>query len=119
VQDARDECILVYQRTHGIAVRHVSLTNDDNLWVGGQGNQFFDLLEGTSGRIIVGFHVQRGGYGGLVDGEGVLWSVDRNHEADGLLRYDTNGTLGTNDDSCSFIGHSDVYVLGIDSAGAL
>src|SRR5690606_37306288 len=32
---------------------------------------------------------------------------------------DTNGTLGTYDDSWSFIGHSDVYGLGIDSAGAL
>jgi hypothetical protein len=35
VEDADDECILVFQRTHGYAVKHVSVQGDSNVWVGG------------------------------------------------------------------------------------
>lgn len=115
VQDADDECILIYQRTTGYNDRHVSVDKENNVWVGGYpytvSDQYFDKLNGDTGAIIPGktFHQNCGGYGGFVDGNGVVWSAGL---SDGhLLRYDP----ATNTQLCINIANS--YGLGPDNNG--
>jgi RHS repeat-associated protein len=89
---AQDECIIHYTKVNSFGTRHVSITKDNDLWVSGTNGQRFDLVDGKTGLIkrsepSVGF----GGYGGLIDKNGVIWS------ARPLLRWDTSKPLtGTN-----------------------
>lgn len=112
VSTAEDECILHYTRVSSSGTRHVSVTKDNDIWVSGTGERKFDLLDGTTGLIkrtepSVGF----GGYGGLIDGNGVIWS------ARPLLRWDTSKPLtGPNGGNWKGYDH-DSYGLGIDSSG--
>jgi streptogramin lyase len=119
VDTADDECILNYVRTTGNNTRHVSVDQNNNVWVAGHltNDNAFDLLDGNTGAILATFNVGCGGYGGLVDGNGVLWSSSR--APAGLLRYDTKNTITTADDTWSCIGLNslDTYGMGIDSAG--
>ncbi len=119
VQDAEDECVLVYQRLPDAEqARHVSVDADNNVWVGGYP---FDLrhfykLDGSSGAILDSFDADDigcGGYGGLIDGNGVLWSIGNGWGEGPLLRYDPSTGVGT----CvnTFGG----YGLGIDTNGYL
>ena len=61
--------------------RHVSVDADNNVWVGGYPSELrmFYKLDGATGAILNSFFDARdigcGGYGGLVDGNGILWSV--------------------------------------------
>jgi len=119
VEDADDECILIYQRVNGDNIRHVSVDANNNMWCGGHfgADNAFDLLDGADGRILASFDVGFGGYGGLVDGNGVLWSSSRSPL--GLLRYDTMGTIPTGDDLWTVLGAPNAYGLGIDTFGNL
>ncbi len=112
VSTAADECMLHYVRVSSSGTRHVSVTKDNDVWVSGTGNRIFNLIDGATGQIkrtegSVGY----GGYGGLIDKQGVIWS------ANSLLRWDTSlplsGSNGTN-----WTGYShDSYGLCIDSQG--
>lgn len=109
VSTALDECILHYTLVDSSGTRHVSVTADDDVWVSGTGNRRFDLIDGSTGAILrregsVGY----GGYGGLTDANGVIWS------ARPLLRWDPARPL-TNDDSRRYT--HDSYGLCIDSKG--
>ena len=117
VTTADDECIIKYVRVAGNNVRHVSVDGNNNVWTGGHfgGDNSFDLVSQATGAILASFDVGCGGYGGLVDGAGVLWSASRTPT--GLLRYDTNNTNGTGDDSWSCLNAPNSYGLGIDSSG--
>lgn len=115
---AQDECILHYTKTTAHIVRHVSVTKDNDVWVSGWGStnaQRFDLIDGKTGLIkrsepSVGY----GGYGGLVDKNGVLWS------ANPLLRWDTANPL-TGPNGGNWRGYPSAthesYGLCIDSQG--
>jgi len=98
VSTAEDECIIHYTRVNAYGARHVSVNTANNVWVSGTGDRTFDLIDGATGGIIrqepsVGF----GGYGGLIDGAGVIWS------AGPLLRWDTaNPLTGLNGDPGGF-----------------
>jgi len=94
VQDADDECILVYQRTTVPNATHVSLDATGKLWVGAYPSAMFDVLDGTTGAIEQSLPLGTGGFGGLVDAHGILWS---SHPSQGrLLRYDTmTGAVAT------------------------
>ncbi|MDJ0973202.1 MAG: hypothetical protein QNJ98_01915 [Planctomycetota bacterium] len=115
VEDALDECILIYQRTFDAdQVRHVSVTADNNVWVGGYpfSQQTFHLLDGTTGASLQSFDADEfnaGGYGGLIDGNNVLWSASISQAH--LLRYDIAAGTGMAID----VGQS--YGLGIDTNG--
>ena len=115
VQDAADECILIYQRTpNADEVRHVSVDAGNDVWVGGYpfAQRFFHQLDETTGAILNSFDAATygcGGYGGLIDGNNVLWSASISQSQ--LLRYDL--TAGTG--SCIPVGSS--YGLGIDTSG--
>jgi hypothetical protein len=114
VEDADDECILIYQRLpEALQVRHVSVDANNNVWVG---NAFgplaprFHQLDGNTGAIITSPGkdvIGCGGYGGLVDGNGMLWSASRGP----LLRYDPVAGTGT----CLDV--RDSYGMGIDTNG--
>ena len=109
---AEDECILNFVRVNSTGTRHVSVDTNNDVWIGGTGGRFFDLVDADTGSIIrqepsVGY----GGYGGLIDGSGVIWSSNR------LLRWDTTLPL-TGVNGGNWIGYShDSYGLCIDSAG--
>lgn len=116
VEDAEDECILIYQRVNGDHSRHVSIDANNNVWTAGNfgSDNAFDLLDGNTGAILASFDVGAGGYGGLVDGNGVLWSTNRGPGPVTVLRYDTKGTITTADDTWSFLNSPNPYGLGID-----
>ena len=115
VLDAEDECILVYQRMPGAwGVRHVSVDRNNDVWVGGYPYTplRFYRLDGVTGEVMDGFNSQTlgcGGYGGLVDANGVLWSAGLSQN--NLLRYDP----ATHTGAC--IGIPQSYGLGVDSHG--
>lgn len=100
VATANDECIVHYTQVNSRGSRHVSVNANNDVWVSGVSLSNFDLIKGGrfdvpgSGTIIrselsVGF----GGYGGLIDPNGVIWS------AQNLLRWDTaNPLVGANGD---------------------
>jgi len=111
VQDAVDECILIYQRLPNAEnARHVSVDADNNVWVGGYPFfvRMFYKLDGDTGTILDSFDAREigcGGYGGLIDGNGILWSV-----GGPLLRYDPATRSG-------FCIQQYGYGLGIDTNG--
>ncbi len=115
VQDAADECILIFQRMPDAdAVRHVSVDGNNDVWVGGYPftQRSFHLVDNAGGAILASFDARRfgcGGYGGLVDGNGILWSASIGQDA--LLRYDPGTDTGT----CINVSRS--YGLGIDTSG--
>lgn len=87
VQDAEDECILIYQRTSAPNATHVSLDLQGDVWAGAYPLGAFDVLSGATGAVQRSLTLGTGGFGGFVDPSGVLWS---SHPAHGfLLRYDT------------------------------
>jgi YVTN family beta-propeller protein len=115
VEDADDECILIYQRLPDAdSARHVSVDADNNVWVGGYpfAQRSFHKLDTNTGAILSTFNARRfgcGGYGGLIDGNGILWSASLSQNR--LLRYDPATDTG----SCVFVLSS--YGLGIDTNG--
>ena len=112
VSTAQDECILHYTRVNSFGTRHVAVTTNNDIWVSGTSGQRFDLLDGVTGAIkrsenSVGF----GGYGGLIDRNGVIWS------ANPMLRWDTSKPLnGPNGVNWRGYSHPS-YGLCIDSLG--
>lgn len=88
VSTAQDECVIRYVRVNSTGTRHVSVTANNDVWVSGIGEKDFDLISGATGQIVrAELSVGCGGYGGLIDGNGVIWSA-RN-----LLRWDTSRLL--------------------------
>lgn len=110
VSTAADECIIHYVRTSGTNVRTVAVDGANNVWVGGFGNLEHELYD-QDGIAVPGtqFNLGCGGYGGLVDGNGVLWSANISQSL--LLRYDPATKTG----NCIAVSLS--YGLGIDGNG--
>ena len=97
VASAEDECITAYTRTEGTGVRHVSVDGNNDVWVGGTGNRRFEKLDNTTATQVPlsAFSppatIFAGGYGGLVDSCGILWSGTWGPQFNPImLRYDTN-----------------------------
>jgi streptogramin lyase len=110
VQDADDECILIYQRLpNSTGARHVSVDANNDVWVGGYSLKGFHKLDQDTGEILASFTPTAGGYGGLMDKNGVIWSADIGRST--LLRYDVDAS------SAMYIGVSQSYGLGIDTNG--
>jgi len=112
VDTAEDECIINYVKVSSSGTRHVSVDANNDVWVSGTGHRIFNLIDGVTGIIkrtegSVGY----GGYGGLIDKNGVIWS------SNSLLRWDTSKPLsGPNGVNWTGYNH-DSYGLGIDSNG--
>ncbi|MGJ5817502.1 putative Ig domain-containing protein [Paludibaculum fermentans] len=97
VEDAEDECILIYQTTPGVNTRHVSVDAQNNVWVAGYPYYVltFAKLDGKTGAILDEFDARTfgcGGYGGVVDKNGILWSSSTTEGR--LLRYDPVARTG-------------------------
>ena len=116
---AVDDAMLLYVRTTGTNARTVAIDANNDVWVGGFGNSQHQLYDGATGAPIPSgtptpknsFNVGAGGYGGLVDGNGVLWSAGLS--ANALVRHDpatgVTQVLNTLD--------RQTYGLGIDGNG--
>ncbi|MGL4798168.1 MAG: PKD domain-containing protein, partial [Cellulosilyticaceae bacterium] len=113
VSTAEDECIITYVRTSSPGTRHVSVDGNNDVWVSGTGNRVFDLIDGDTGEIKrtegpVGY----GGYGGLIDKNGVIWS------ANPFLRWDTSTSLNRSEQGKGWTTSNHYsYGLGIDPEG--
>ena len=97
VANAQDECILHHVNTHLTPYfmsdsRHMSIDANNKLWVGDYvGGSRFVRIDGTSGAVETGvFDWNCGGYGGLIDGNGVIWSAS---SGGSVLRWDPNAPL--------------------------
>ena len=81
---ADDECITHFVRTHSSRTRALAIDKDNNLWVGGNFNNKYSKVDGSTGTMIMnpgtfgGEYNIAGGYGALVDGNNNLWSVSGN-----------------------------------------
>jgi PKD repeat protein len=107
VETAVDECIQLYVRVRGTGTRTVAITADNDAYIGGD-NNWHERIDGETGERVSGtaFNLGCGGYGGLIDGNGILWSA---RYGGGLLRYDTTTKTGV----CLGNSHGD-YGLGVD-----
>lgn len=124
---ATDDAILQYVRTTGANVRHVSVDKENNVWAGGgpldAGDQVFQLYDtngqpvpdpdGAGPRVTFFGDNNTGGYGGLVDGNGIVWSAGLNGNT--LTRMDpaTGARITVNQ------GGRYSYGLGIDNNGII
>jgi len=120
VADADDECILLFQRLPNAAnAQHVSVDANDDVWVGGYpgypgifGNPaMFYKLDGETAALpdlMINpndvFNAQNfgcGGFGGLVDDNGILWSASQFQHK--LLHYNpADGSGGCTDITSSY-----------------
>jgi hypothetical protein len=116
--NAQDECILHHVDTDSVFTgfsdtRHMSIDPNNNLWIGSynSGGQFI-RVNGSTGAIETAVKdLPCGGYGGLIDGNGVIWSAQGP-----LLRWDPNQPDSDANPRCINVGHS-VYGVAIDSNG--
>jgi hypothetical protein len=93
VSTAEDECIINYTRAGSYFTRTITIDQNNDVWVGGTGNRQHEKVNGVTGQPIPGtaFTFGCGGYGGFIDGNGVLWSMTSGIS---YLRYDTNTSTG-------------------------
>jgi streptogramin lyase len=125
VAAATDECILHYVDTAGNDARHVSVNAAGNVWIGSFGARDFQLIDATTGTIVPGTHkvLPCGGYGGLIDGNGVLWSADTASAR--LLRWDPAAADSATNPRClsvpaygvAFDSSNNVWASTLNSSG--
>lgn len=110
VTTADDEAIMNYTRVTGSGARTVAIDRNNDVWVGGLNDLDHEKLSGLTGQPIPGtqFNQGCGGYGGLVDGNGILWSARGNGS---MLRFDPATMTGF----CTNAPY-DGYGLGVDPA---
>lgn len=109
VATAADECLINYTRVNGSNTRTVAVDANNDVWTGGSDNDH-ERVSGVTGDPVAGTEINFGcgGYGGLVDQAGTLWSA---RFGANLLRYEPGTGTGT----CLNTSHGD-YGLGIDPA---
>lgn len=120
VATAQDECVINYVRVSSSGTRHLSVDKNNDVWVSGvlrENPRIFNLIDGKTGVIkrtegSVGY----GGYGGLIDSNGIIWSAG----LDNFLRWNPanplSGPNGGNWLGYDFGGNGG-YGLGIDRQG--
>jgi RHS repeat-associated protein len=90
VSSAEDECIINLTEVAASGTRTVAIDVNNDVWVGGTGNRVHEKISGITGEPIPGtlfntnYMYDCGGYGGLIDQHGVLWSSRP------LLRFEPN-----------------------------
>jgi hypothetical protein len=115
VSSVQDECILHYTKVAASATRHVTINADGDVWTSGRfssNDAVFELVDGSTGEVVrTEGPFNCGGYGGLIDGNGVVWSASSSGD---VLRWDPNAALGPGNPTCIDIPN---YGLAIDPAG--
>ncbi len=116
VETAADECIIKFVRLpDSPQARHISVDAGNNIWVAGYDfvPRIFYKLNGATGAIMDSFNAGAvnayGGYGGLIDANGILWSAAISQNT--LLRLNPVSKAFTN------IPVYGSYGLGRDTAG--
>ncbi len=96
VSTAQDDCVIAYTRTTSHGTRHISVSLSQDVWVSGvsgPGKGSFDLISPDGTLLRTEPSVGYGGYGGLTDKQGVVWSAgpftDVRFDTLGLLRWQT------------------------------
>lgn len=116
VNGAEDECILKYVAltADGVItpsdIRTVAIDPQNNVFVGGSGRISIFKVNGSTGDIIAAANTLQGHYGGVVDKEGNLWSMQ---SSSGKVQK-TAPDLSTS--TLIDIGHSG-YGIAIDKYG--
>jgi streptogramin lyase len=116
-----DECILIYKefKQLGVIQYHVSVDAENNVWVGEYPPNMFYKLDGKTGDFIEEdqFDAAKideqggcGGWGGLVDGNAILWSASPGENK--ILRYNPETKSG----NCISIEFGP-WGLGLDTSG--
>jgi choice-of-anchor A domain-containing protein len=113
VSTADDECIINYTRIVGTNARTVAVDANNDVWTGGLGNLDHEKVSGVTGLPIPGtqFNLNCGGYGGLLDASGVLWSA---RGGAGLLRFVPNAMPPPAGSGVCLDSSRGDYGLGID-----
>jgi streptogramin lyase len=113
VTTAEDEAIITYTRVAGTGTRTVAVDAFNDVWVGGLGDLDHEKLSGVTGLPVPGtqFNLGAGGYGGLIDGNGVLWSA---RGGAGLLRFVPNPLPPPAGTGAIIPNFSDGYGLAVD-----
>ncbi|MCB2205902.1 hypothetical protein KQI65_14260 [bacterium] len=97
VEDAEDECILLYEKIPARNCRHISIDADNNVWVGGYSMQNITLstmmkLDGHTGDVLMlKEQLKCGGYGGLVSANGTIFSSSLNGGSGPMLMMSSSG----------------------------
>ncbi len=97
VSSAMDECILLYRKVPARNCRHVSVDEDNNVWVGGFAKEndittTMMKVDGQTGEIIERYEkLACGGYGGLVSRQGSIFSSSMNGGTGPLLMMSPAG----------------------------
>ncbi len=94
VSTAEDECIINYVRAGSGTTRTITIDANNDVWIGGTGSgRRHEKVSGITGEPVEGteFSFPCGGYGGFIDGNGILWSMTSGSQ---YLRYDTNTATG-------------------------
>jgi uncharacterized repeat protein (TIGR01451 family) len=113
VSSAGDECILHYVDTAGGDARHVSVDPDGDIWIASTGTRIFHEIDPVTGAVIrTAGPFSCGGYGGLVDGAGVIWSATASGA--GVLRYDPDAAASATNPRCVPIAN---YGMAVDANG--
>jgi hypothetical protein len=106
VDTAADECIINYSRVAGTVTRTVAVDANNDVWTGG-GDLEHQKISGDTGLPLTApVNLGCGGYGGLIDQAGTLWSA---RFGNNLLRYEP----GTGTGACLDGTHGN-YGLGMD-----
>jgi len=113
VSTAEDECIINYTRVTGTNTRTVAVDKNNDIWVGGLGDLDHEQISGVTGAPVPGtqFNLGCGGYGGLVDPAGTLWSA---RGGNGLLRFVPSATPPPAGSGVCLGNSTGNYGLGLD-----
>lgn len=116
VSSAEDEAITEYTRVACTGTRTIAVDRFNDIWVGGTGNRLHLKVSGLTGLPVPDsvFAPNAGGYGGVMDGNGHLWSSSRQH---GVLWLRPPAAMppGTNDwENLQAVGAGDPYGIAVD-----
>ena len=101
---ADDECVVNFVRIPSNDARALAIDSNNDLWAGGLSSSTYQRIDGGTGVPNI-TRIVPGGYGCLIDGNDVLWSVQ---QGSGVHRHD----IGAN--STSFHAAAGCYGIGID-----
>ena len=101
---AEDECIVNYVIVPESGPRALAIDSNNDLWVGGLSTSIYQQVFGATGTLGVTHNVP-GGYGAVIDGNDVLWSVQ---SGTGVHRHDLVANTTT------FTPKPAAYGIGID-----
>jgi len=101
---AEDECVVTFARVSTGGTRGLAIDCANDLWVGGLFGSLWQKVSGSTG--VPGITRNIGpAYGGMINGNNVLWSVQRNI---GINLHDISANTTT------FVAASGIYGIAID-----